>query len=158
MLRFDRFELLPQTGELFLDGAAVALEPQPAALLVLLAMRAGELVTHAEIRQHLWGAGTHVNYQGGLHYCVRQIRVALGDAARDPRYVETVPRRGYRFRARLVEAEPVATSRPRWLKPAVAAAALATAIALGVLMEQQPNNGHHEVAVAWVSWAHDLVF
>jgi DNA-binding winged helix-turn-helix (wHTH) protein len=157
MLRFDCFELILESRELFRDGAPVALEPQPAALLVLLATRAGELVTHDEIRLHLWGANTHVNYQEGLHYCVRQIRLALGDAAREPRYIETVPRRGYRFRAGLFEAEPVDSPRPRWLKPVSIAAAVAAVVALGVLVEQRPNS-HHEIAVAWVSWAHDLIF
>ena len=99
MIRFDRFELSPATRQLFRDGAPVSLEPQPAALLVLLVTRAGELIAHDEIRQHLWGADTHVNYQEGLHYSVRQVRLALGDVARDSRYIETVPRRGYRFRA-----------------------------------------------------------
>ena len=157
MLRFDRFELVPGTRELFRDGAPVSLEPQPAALLVLLATRAGELVTHDEIRQHLWGADTHVNYQEGLHYCVRQIRLALGDVARGSRYVETVPRRGYRFRAGLVEAEPVAPFRPSRIRRALVAAALAGFVAVGVLVEQRPNK-HHDIAVAWVSWAHDLIF
>ena len=157
MLRFDHFHLTPETGELFRDGLPVPLEPQPAALLALLAARAGDLVTHDEIRRHLWGADTHVNFQEGLHYCVRQIRLALGDAARDPRYIETVPRRGYRFRARLVEAEPVAPSRPGRRRPALIAAALAAIVALGILLEQRPNR-HHDIAVAWVSWAHDLMF
>ena len=135
----------------------MALEPQPAALLVLLATRAGELVTHAEIRQHLWGADTHVNYREGVHYCARQIRLALGDAARAPRYIETVPRRGYRFRAAIIEAEPVASSPPARIRTPLIAAALAVLVVLGFLVEQRPNR-HHEMAVAWVSWAHDLIF
>jgi DNA-binding winged helix-turn-helix (wHTH) protein len=157
MIRFDRFELSPATRQLFREGAPVSLEPQPAALLVLLISRAGELVTHDEIRQHLWGADTHVNYQEGLHYCVRQVRLALGDVARDSRYIETVPRRGYRFRAGLVEAEPVAPLRPPRIRRALVAAALAGLVALGVLVEQRPNR-HHDIAVTWVSWAHDLIF
>lgn len=157
MLRFDRFDLAPETGELFRDGMPVPLEPQPAALLVLLVMRAGELVTHDEIRRHLWGADTHVNYQEGLHYCVRQIRLALGDAARDPRFIETVPRRGYRFRPGVVEAEPAVASRRGRLRPALVAAALAAVVALGILVEQRPNR-HHDIAVAWLSWAHNLIF
>jgi DNA-binding winged helix-turn-helix (wHTH) protein len=157
MLRFDCFELNPESRELFRDGAPVALEPQPAALLVLLAARAGELVTHAEIRLHLWGADTHVNHQEGLHYCVRQVRLALGDAAREPRYIETVTRRGYRFRASLLEAAPIVPSPPVRRRSALIAAAIAAVVALGVLVEQRPNS-HHEIAVAWVSWAHDLIF
>ena len=70
------------TGELQRDGVVVRLEPQPAALLRLLASRPGELVGHAEIRRAIWGDTTHVNFQQSLHYCVRQVRIALDDSAR----------------------------------------------------------------------------
>jgi len=91
------FEFDPATGEVRRDGTVYRLEPQPAALLALLLSRAGELVPRPEAIRALWGEHTAVNFQEGLDYSVRQIRLALGDRARPPRYVETIPRRGYRF-------------------------------------------------------------
>ena len=87
------------SGELRRDGTVTRLEPQPAAVLALLAGRAGDVVTHDEIRRGIWGDETHVNFQDSVHYCVRQVRAALGDRAQDPRFIDTIPRRGYRFRA-----------------------------------------------------------
>ena len=87
------------SGELRRGGTITRLEPQPASVLALLAGRAGDVVTHEEIRRGIWGDDTHVNFQDSMHYCVRQIRAALGDRARDPRFIETIPRRGYRLRA-----------------------------------------------------------
>jgi TolB-like protein len=83
----------------------VRLQPQPFRLLMLLVRRAGDLVTREEIREQLWGGETFVDFEQGENHCVRQIRTALGDDARAPRYVQTVPRRGYRFIAS-VEGQP----------------------------------------------------
>jgi DNA-binding winged helix-turn-helix (wHTH) protein/TolB-like protein len=102
-LRFDR-----ASGELRApDGEVRHLPPQPTALLALLVDRAGELVTHEEIRAALW-QGVTVDFEGSLHHCVRQVRAALGDQAKAPRFIETIPRRGYRLRPELVEAAPLA--------------------------------------------------
>lgn len=95
--RFDGCAFDPATGELDRGGRRVRLEPQPAKVLALLAERAGELVGHEELRRHLWGDETYVDFERGLRYCVGQVRSALGDAADAPRFVETLPRRGYRF-------------------------------------------------------------
>ena len=152
-LRFDRFELDTDTAQLSSQGTPVPLEPQPAALLVLLASRPGELVTHAEIRQRLWGDVTHVNFQEGLHYCARQVRLALGDSARQPRFVQTVPRRGYRF----LPPVPAVSPARRSLRPAWVVAGLVALLAVTAVIEQRPNN-HHQVAVALLTRAHDLVF
>ena len=72
------------------------LEPQPARVLALLVARAGELVTREEIQREVW-PDTHVDFDQGLNYCIRQIRTALGETAEAPRFIETLPRRGYRF-------------------------------------------------------------
>ena len=136
------------TGELQRDGVVVRLEPQPAALLRLLASRPGELVGHAEIRRAIWGDTTHVNFQQSLHYCVRQVRIALDDSAREPKFVETIPRRGYRLT--VPEAEPL---RRRVLWAGLAAAVVVTTI----VAEQRPNR-HHEMAVAILGAMHDLVY
>jgi DNA-binding winged helix-turn-helix (wHTH) protein len=141
------------SGELRRYGTVTRLEPQPAAVLALLAAQAGQVVTHDEIRRVVWGDKTHVNFQDSVHYCVRQIRVALGDHAQQPSFVETIPRRGYRFKTEAVQPRGPGLT-PRWI--AIAAFALTSVIAIFVI-EQQPNN-HHEVAVAILKAAHDLVF
>lgn len=83
------------------------LQPQPFKLLVLLARRAGTLVTREEIRGELWQDGTFVDFDQAVNFAIKQIRDAIGDSAERPLYVETVPRRGYRFIAP-IEAPPPA--------------------------------------------------
>lgn len=96
-VRFGRFEFDPVTGELVRDGTPVRLPPQPARVLTLLVERPGEIVSRDDLRQHIWGNETFVDFERGLNFCIAQIRSALGDSADSPRYVETVPKRGYRF-------------------------------------------------------------
>jgi len=97
-LRFGVFVLDLETGELRnQSGVLIKLQPQPAKVLVLLASRPGQLVTREEIQQQLWQGETFVDYEHGVNFCIKQIRAALGDDAQAPRYVETLPRRGYRF-------------------------------------------------------------
>ena len=156
-----------RSGELRHEGRVTRLEPQPAALLALLAERAGALVTHEEIARHLWADGTHVDFRGSAHYCVRQIRAALGDPARYSQVIETVPRRGYRLRANALwtspsgdaaDPEPGAETPRRGWPARVAFACLAVAILVGVaVVERRPNN-HHETAAGLVMALHDLVY
>jgi DNA-binding winged helix-turn-helix (wHTH) protein len=153
----------PASGELHLGGTVVRLEPQPAALLALLADRAGELVTHDEIRRAVWGDGTHVDFREGIHYSIRQVRRALGDPARRSQVIETVPRRGYRLRVDAL-ASTVATAEPvpgpvaevgrrrRWAVVAIAAAMFFA------LAEQIRPETHHAIAVAVVRAVHDAVY
>lgn len=95
--RFHDFELDRRTLELRQSGRKVKLAPQPARLLRLLASRPGELVSRDEIQRELWGEETFVDFERSLNYCMNCVRDVLGDTARSPRYVETLPRRGYRF-------------------------------------------------------------
>jgi DNA-binding winged helix-turn-helix (wHTH) protein len=95
--RFGVFELDPRGGELWKAGVRTRLQPQPARVLTLLVSRAGELVTREEIQREVWPEGTFVDFEQSLNFCIRQIRTALGDQAATPRYVETLPRRGYRL-------------------------------------------------------------
>jgi DNA-binding winged helix-turn-helix (wHTH) protein/tetratricopeptide (TPR) repeat protein len=96
-LAFDDFELLLDSGELFRAGSLIAqLQPQPARLLELLASRSGEVVSREEIQQVVWG-DSFVDFDASLNFCIKQLRRALGDSATSPRYIETLPRRGYRF-------------------------------------------------------------
>jgi DNA-binding winged helix-turn-helix (wHTH) protein/TolB-like protein len=95
--RFGIFEFDDRTCILTRSDRPVALEPQPARALALLVSRAGDLVTREEMRGHLWGDGTHVDFDRGLAYCIGQLRAALGDSAENPRFVQTLPRRGFSF-------------------------------------------------------------
>lgn len=105
-LRFGPFEM-SRKGELTRAGVPVRLAPQPSQVLAMLVRRAGELVTREEIRAEVWG-GTVVEFDLAVNYCIREIRKALGDDANQPRYVETVPKRGYRLVAPVAEAAPAA--------------------------------------------------
>lgn len=96
-LRFGVFELDAETGELRKSGHTVRLRPQAAKILVLLASRPGQLVTREELREKIWGNETFVDFEHGLNLCIREVRAALDDDADTPRYVETLPKRGYRF-------------------------------------------------------------
>src|SRR5262245_17888328 len=96
-LLFAGFELSPGTGELRQRGDLIKLAPQPFKVLELLARRSGEVVTRHEIRDHVWHGDTFVDFEQGLNFCIRQIREVLGDTADAPRFIETLPRRGYRF-------------------------------------------------------------
>jgi DNA-binding winged helix-turn-helix (wHTH) protein len=157
--RTASFEFDPATGEVHRDGAVHRLEPQPSALLALLMSRPGDLVTRAEAVHAVWGDQTTVNFQEGLDYSVRQVRLALGDRARPARYVETVPRRGYRFVAQVEPpAAPAGPQRPA-RRHMWAAAALAATLLVGAtaLVERRPNR-HHQIAVTILKAVHDRLF
>ena len=96
-LYFGSFELDPHTGELWKSGRPVKLQPQPTKLLIYLASRRGELVTREEIKESLWGADTFVDFEQGLNFSIKKIRFALGDNPDQPEFIQTLPRRGYRF-------------------------------------------------------------
>jgi DNA-binding winged helix-turn-helix (wHTH) protein/TolB-like protein len=106
-MRFGLFEFDPATGELSREGTPVRLQPQPARVLGLLVERPGEIVSREDLRRHVWGNETFVDFERGLNFCIAQIRSALGDSADSPRYVETVPKRGYRF---IAPAGPIAAA------------------------------------------------
>jgi TolB-like protein len=105
-VRFGSFELNSRAGHLRKGKLRLHLQPQPFKLLSLLVSRAGQLVTRAEIRHELWDQDTFVDFEQSLNVCIRQIRTALNDAPSAPRFVETVPRRGYRFIAAATEISP----------------------------------------------------
>lgn len=96
-LRFGEFELDLVKGELRKKGRTVRLQPQPCKVLTALASRPGQLVTREELKHRIWNGTTFVDFEQGLNFCVRQIRLALDDDAESPKFIETVPRRGYRF-------------------------------------------------------------
>jgi TolB-like protein/DNA-binding winged helix-turn-helix (wHTH) protein len=95
--RFGRFELDVKTGELRKEGRKIRLQDQPFQVLLLLLERPGDVVTREVVRQRLWAADTFVDFDQGLNNAVRRLRDTLGDSAETPRYIETLPRLGYRF-------------------------------------------------------------
>lgn len=96
-LRFGPFQLEAASGQLRKAGTLIKLQPQPFQLLQLLVERAGTVVTREEIQQYLWSGSTFVDFEHGINFSINQIRGALADDAERPRYIETLPRRGYRF-------------------------------------------------------------
>ena len=127
-LRFGPFELDVRSGELRRNGTTVRLQPQPLKVLLLLAGRPGEVVTREEIQAEIWPAGTFVDFEQSLNFCIRQIRAALRDDANAPRYVETLPRRGYRWVAGPVQSETSPAVVREWPRPIAADAAAPTAV------------------------------
>jgi DNA-binding winged helix-turn-helix (wHTH) protein/Tfp pilus assembly protein PilF len=97
VLRFGAFEFAPATGELRKQGMKIKLNGQPVEILALLLEHPGEIVTREEIQNKLWPADTFVDFESSLNAAVKRLRDALDDSADTPRYVETLPRRGYRF-------------------------------------------------------------
>jgi len=106
LIRFGPFALDPTSPELRKGGYPVRLQPQALAVLLLLTERAGQIVSREEIHKHIWGNDTFVDFERGINFAINQIRAALGDDADKPRYVETIPRRGYRFIAAIENGEP----------------------------------------------------
>jgi DNA-binding winged helix-turn-helix (wHTH) protein len=112
LIRFGTFQLDTQAGQILKNGRVVRLKPQPLRLLQLLLSRPGDLVTRDEIRDVLWGTETFVDFEQGMNTAVRQIREALGDDAETPIFVETVPKRGYRFIAPVDSGAPAPAPAP----------------------------------------------
>jgi TolB-like protein/Tfp pilus assembly protein PilF len=111
MIHFGDFEFDDQAFQLRRAGALLRLQQQPARVLAFLLGHRGSLVTREQIRLAIWGDDTFVDFEQGLNFCIRQIRIALNDQAEKPLYIETLPRLGYRFVARIEKpGEPVATS------------------------------------------------
>lgn len=106
--RFGEFELSTLPSQLTRQGTRVTLQPQPARALELLIKNRGKVVSREMIRRHLWGQATYLDHQQGINFAMRKIRVALGDDPLSPRYIETVPRQGYRFVASVRKIQPEA--------------------------------------------------
>jgi TolB-like protein/DNA-binding winged helix-turn-helix (wHTH) protein len=152
-IRFGPFVLDARTEELRRDGELVPLARQPFRLLLALARRPGELVTREELRQEVWGDGTFVDFERGLNFCVLQARTALGDDAKKPAYIETLPRRGYRFIGGVLQASglPPTPREARGLHytwPLIAAAAFAILVfAIAWQRREAPPAGKIMLAV-----------
>lgn len=101
MLRFASFTVDGRAREIFKKGKKLEVQPQPMQVLVSLLENAGEVVTREELRQKIWPADTFVDFEHSLNTAIKKLRQALGDNAARPKYIETLPRRGYRFRGKV---------------------------------------------------------
>lgn len=99
LLRFGVFELNLDLEEVRKNGSLLKLPPQPFKLLALLASHSGQVVNRDQIQEQLWGNDTFIDFEQGVNKCIKQIRTALSDNPDAPLYIETIPRRGYRFLA-----------------------------------------------------------
>lgn len=144
-LTFADFTIDLEAGELHKNGSRVRLQDQPFQLLALLTQRTGEVVTREELREHLWSADTFVDFDNSLNAAVAKIREALADSPDNPRFIETLPRRGYRFIGNVMSVNGVVTQSPpttvvpvagteghrqpwRWILAAVALAGVAAVV------------------------------
>src|SRR5689334_8439643 len=135
-LRFGVFEVDLRAGELTKRGLRIRLQEQPFQVLAMLLQKPGELVTREELREKIWGR-TVVDFDHGVNKAINKIREALGDAAENPRFVETVARRGYRF---LADVTPMDTTAERQPEPGVeplAPPSAAHRAGIGIAAERQ---------------------
>jgi serine/threonine protein kinase/DNA-binding winged helix-turn-helix (wHTH) protein/Tfp pilus assembly protein PilF len=146
LLRFGVFELNLGTEELRKDGTPIKLAPQPFAILALLASHSGQLVTRDDIQKQIWGDETYVDFEHGLNQCIKQIRTALSDNPDRPAYVETVPRRGYRFLAPVVS-KTVAAPPPKVVESKSGIQPLPAAVAVPKKAPPEPPSGIQEGAL-----------
>ncbi|MEM6793301.1 MAG: winged helix-turn-helix domain-containing protein, partial [Acidobacteriota bacterium] len=116
LYRFGTFELDPSAAELRRSGRRIPIQEKPLLALLALLERPGELVSREALQERLWPEGHHVDVEAGINASVARLREALGDSASNPRFVATVPRRGYRF---IAPVESAGSSRRRALKPGV---------------------------------------
>ena len=91
------FEIDPDAGEVLKEGRVIPLQEQPFRVLMILLERPGRVVTREELRAKIWSEGTFVSFDEGLNTAIRKLRIVFGDSAESPRYIETIPKRGYRF-------------------------------------------------------------
>jgi|SRR5580704_219036 DNA-binding winged helix-turn-helix (wHTH) protein len=105
-LRFDAYHVDLRTGELRKHGLKIHLPPRPFQILALLLERPGELLTRKELQERLWPADTFVDFEHGMNAAIQTLRRALCDSHKKPRFIETLPRRGYRFIGTVERSEP----------------------------------------------------
>lgn len=146
-LRFEEYALDLRAGELLKGGRKIRLQEQPFRILAILLERAGQVVTREELREQLWPADTFVDFDHSLNTAVKKLRQALNDEAEKPRFVETLPKRGYRYVGPAVESVPDA-------QPSGASgadeAARATVSAGGIIETGAPARGRRLIAAAIV--------
>jgi len=167
-VRFGAFELDPASGELRKRGVLIRLRDRPLQVLLALLERPGVVITRKELQERLWPDGTFVEFENGINNAISRLREALGDSADTPRYIETLPRRGYRFLAPVEKLEmtpvdapatraavdqpaavaPVARTRTAWKWLAFAGIATAAIVAWLALKPGPPPLSHPPQTVA----------
>jgi len=118
--RFGSFEVNPSTGELHKQGVRIKLHAKPLQVLLALLERPKEVITRKELQERLWPEDTFVEFENGLNNTISRLREALGDTAENPRFIETIPRHGYRFLPEVSHAVSSTAARAsfrRWLLP-----------------------------------------
>jgi DNA-binding winged helix-turn-helix (wHTH) protein/TolB-like protein len=159
---FRPYTIDPKAGELRRDGVSVPIQDLPFRLLSALVERPGELVTRTELTEHLWGSDTFVDSTAGLNTAVAKLRDALGDNADQPLYIETVPKRGYRFIGSIAVGGAIAADdgrsasgggkgvllRPIQKRPMVWVAAACLVVALVSFATYQLRSGRSQTRVA----------
>jgi len=145
-VRFGTYELDLRAGELRRSGSKVKLQEQPLKVLTLLLEHPGEVVTREQLQKALWPEDTFVDFDHSLNAAIRRLRDALGDSAEDPRFVETVARRGYRFLVpvngypNLVHAAaPPTVARPKHRPIVLLTVTLALGAMVGLLIAYWPH-------------------
>ena len=135
-IHFGVFQVNLRTGELRKNGSKIKLEGQPFQILALLLERPGELVTREELEQRLWAPGTFVDFEHSINAAVKRLREVLGDSADSPHFIETLPRRGYRFIYPVDGLLPVTAVRPAapWWLARWVVGSLGIAAVLGILL------------------------
>jgi DNA-binding winged helix-turn-helix (wHTH) protein len=133
--RFGTFEVDVRVGELRKQGVRIKLQEQPFLVLKVLLARHGEIVSREELRSQIWSADTFVDFDNGLNTAINKLREALGDSADSPRFIETLPRRGYRFIAPVTDVDGTTRGSPAEVRAATPAPSrkIAVAVALVVL-------------------------
>lgn len=151
IIQFGTFQARLDSGELYRDGIRLKLGGQPFQVLAFLLSRPGEVVTREELQSALWQSDTFVDFDHGLNTAINKIREALGDSAGNPRFVETIPRRGYRFiapvdqpvqttpEARPPPVPPPATQSRKWIPIAASAVVAAVAAAGFTFFRSRPS-------------------
>src|SRR5215472_5411390 len=135
ILRFGTFEVDLRAGELRKQGKRIKIQDQPFHVLTILLQRPGEVVTREELRNQNWPPDTFVDFDNSLNTAINKLREALGDSADNPRFIETLPRRGYRFLAP-VASDQTKKSRSfttKWLVAAGVAVIVLVAVVAGGL-------------------------
>ena len=141
ILRFGSFEADVRAGELHKQGHKVSLQDQPFQILIMLLEQPGELVTRQEIHQKLWPADTFVDFDHGLNNAINRLREALGDSAGTPRFIETVPRKGYRFIGQVSIDSPTEPVAEPAVPPAVVVAPAQSFVAEEVQTAESASDG-----------------
>src|SRR6266849_7025469 len=136
ILRFGVFELAVRTGELRKHGIKLRLQGKPLQVLQALVERPGEVVTREELQHRLWSSNVFVDFDNGLNTAANRLRIALGDSAENPRYIETLARVGYRFIAPIAVVEPPASPaepRPQPRRPSLATVIVSTVLVFAAI-------------------------